>query len=195
MRNRALFLDRDGVINVDHGYVINREDFHFIDGIFELVRYAKSLGYLVVVITNQAGIGRGYYTEEEFHQLMDWVVERFAKNEGTIDKVYFCPDHPVDGIGHYRRYSPMRKPGPGMILAACEEFNIDPLQSVLIGDKMSDIEAGQAAKIATTLLYTPPGSQIETGGEASALALSDLRHAKRALSKPETQSDIPPSEQ
>ncbi|HWK61407.1 MAG TPA: D-glycero-beta-D-manno-heptose 1,7-bisphosphate 7-phosphatase [Eoetvoesiella sp.] len=152
MKNRALFLDRDGVINVDHGYVIRREDFHFIDGIFELVRHAKSQGYLVVVVTNQAGIGRGYYTEEDFHQLMDWVAERFAENGGAIDKVYFCPDHPEHGIGQYRRQSSMRKPSPGMILAACEELSIDPKQSILVGDKISDVQAAQAAGIATTFL-------------------------------------------
>ena len=152
MKNRALFLDRDGVINVDHGYVIRREDFHFVDGIFDLVRHAKSQGYLVVVVTNQAGIGRGYYTEEQFHQLMGWVAERFAENGGAIDKVYFCPDHPEHGIGQYRRQSSMRKPGPGMILTACEELNIDLTKSLLIGDNVSDIEAGRAAGVAVALM-------------------------------------------
>lgn len=180
MQNRALFLDRDGVINIDHGYVIRQEDFHFVDGIFDLVRYAKLQGYLVVVVTNQAGIGRGYYAEEEFHQLMDWVAERFVENGGKIDKVYFCPDHPEHGIGYYRRQSPMRKPGPGMILAACEELDIDPVQSVLIGDKASDIDAGQAAGVATTLLYTPASAQMKREISATpTYVINDLRQAIR----------------
>ena len=178
MKNRAIFLDRDGIINIDHGYVIRREDFNFVAGIFELVRYVKSQGYLVVVVTNQAGIGRGYYTEEEFHRLMEWVAERFAENGGAIDKVYFCPDHPKHGVGQYRRHSPMRKPGPGMIFAACEELDIDPAQSVMIGDKDSDMLAGQAAGVATNLLYAPANAQMkQEANSTSSYVINDLRQA------------------
>lgn len=148
----ALFLDRDGVINIDHAYVHRREDFEFVDGIFDLVAAAKRVGYWVVIVTNQAGIGRGYYTEDDFHRLMQWVAEQFAAHGGVIDKTYFCPDHPEHGVGRYKRHSPFRKPGPGMILQAARELPIDLGRSILVGDKRSDIEAGVAAGVGT-LLY------------------------------------------
>src|SRR5690606_25131903 len=91
---RALFLDRDGVINVDHGYVHRKEHFEFIDGIFELVAEAVARNFLVIIVTNQAGIGRGYYTEEQFQILMEWVRSEFARRAGRIDDVYFCTYHP-----------------------------------------------------------------------------------------------------
>lgn len=149
----ALFLDRDGVINIDHAYVHKRENFEFVDGIFDLVAAAKGLGYLVVVVTNQAGIGRGYYTVADFHVLMDWVGAQFAARGGALDGVYFCPDHPEHGIGAYRRDSSFRKPGPGMLLQAARELGIDLAGSVMIGDKASDAQAGQAAGVGTLLFF------------------------------------------
>ena len=143
----ALFLDRDGVINIDHAYVHRKQDFHFIDGIFELVAAAKAAGYLVVVVTNQAGIGRGYYSEADFHELMNWVQEQFAYRGGHIDGIYFCPDHPEHGIGKYRRDSEFRKPAPGMLLQAAAELDIDLENSILVGDKASDVEAGERARV------------------------------------------------
>ena len=94
MKKPALFLDRDGVINLDHGYVHTPEEFEFVDGIFEVVATANRAGYLVVVVTNQAGIGRGYYSETQFHALTDWMKASFAEHGGQIDAVYFCPYHP-----------------------------------------------------------------------------------------------------
>lgn len=154
---RALFLDRDGVINVDHGYVHRPDQFEFVDGIFDLVRNACRRGYHVFIVTNQAGIGRGYYTEQDFHALMEWVCGEFRANGGQIDKVYFCPYHPEHGIGTYKRETSFRKPGPGMILAAAEEFGLDLAASVLIGDKESDIEAGVAAGVGCNVLFCPDG--------------------------------------
>lgn len=155
MMRRALFLDRDGVINVDHGYVCRIEDFQFIDGIFELVAQAVSRDYLVVVVTNQAGIGRGYYTEADFHHLMAWVAEQFELRAGRLDKVYFCPFHPTHGIGDYLRDTPMRKPGPGMIQQACAELDIDAGRSMLVGDNLTDMQAGLAAGVGSNLLLRP----------------------------------------
>lgn len=152
---RALFLDRDGVINVDHAYVHKRESFDFIDGIFELVRSARELGYLVLVVTNQAGIGRGYYSEAEFLELTEWMKAEFASRGAAIDAVYFCPDHPLHGLGRYRRDSPMRKPAPGMLLKAREEFDINMALSVMVGDKRTDMQAGAAAGIGTLLWLNP----------------------------------------
>ncbi len=171
MKRRALFLDRDGVINEDTAYVCRQENFTFIDGIFDLVASAKARGFLVVVITNQAGIGRGYYTEKDFHSLMKWVNSRFEAHGGTLDKIYFCPSHPEHGIGAYRRESPFRKPAPGMLQAAIRELDIDPSRSVLIGDKMTDIEAGRAAGITINLLFRPEA------GESYQPAISHLGEA------------------
>ena len=119
MNRPALFLDRDGVINVDHGYVHKPEAAEFIDGIFELVAAAKRAGYLVVVVTNQAGIGRGYYSDADFHALMDWMKARFVKRGGQVDAVYFCPDHPESGIGGYHHESEFRKPAPPRCQGSC----------------------------------------------------------------------------
>jgi D-glycero-D-manno-heptose 1,7-bisphosphate phosphatase len=170
MKKPALFLDRDGVINVDHAYVHKKEDFHFIDGIFELVAAAKQAGYLVVVVTNQAGIGRGLYSEREFHELMAWVGEQFASRGGKIDAVYFCPYHPEHGVGEYRRESNNRKPAPGMLLQAAADLDIDLAHSIMVGDKSSDMEAGFAAGLGTLLCLGPKseagsGQSIKHGHE------------------------------
>lgn len=161
MRRAALFLDRDGVINVDHGYVHRPEEFEFIDGIFDIVAAAKAAGYIVVIITNQAGIGRGYYSEQQFHQLMRWVRRKFEDNGGKIDAIYYCPFHPVHGVGHYKKDSELRKPKPGMILQAAMEHGIDLELSILIGDKLSDMQAGQRAGVGTLVLYGAADEQFE----------------------------------
>ena len=153
MKRPALFLDRDGVINYDFGYVYTPDNLKFIEGIFELVAQANLLGYLVVVITNQAGIGRGYYTEEHFDNLMNWMKSCFTARGARIDAVYYCPCHPEHGLGRYRKSSIYRKPAPGMILQAEIDLDIDLAASILIGDKTSDIEAGAAAGIGTLLHY------------------------------------------
>jgi D-glycero-D-manno-heptose 1,7-bisphosphate phosphatase len=150
---RALFLDRDGVINVDRGYVCTQNQFEFVEGVFDLCRYAKVSGYLVIVVTNQAGIGRGYYSEQDFAELTNWMCARFQDRGAPISKVYHCAFHPEHGIGIYKLASNDRKPGPGMILRAAADFGIDLKQSVLIGDKETDIQAGVAAGVGCNLLY------------------------------------------
>ena len=155
----ALFLDRDGVINVDRGYVHRIEDFEFIPGIFELTRFAvQQLGWLVIVITNQAGIARGIYDEATYLRLTQWMCECFSARHAPISKVYHCPYHPEHGVGHYRRTHDWRKPLPGMILQAQIDFDLDLSSSVLIGDKISDIEAGAAAGIKMCVRIDPDGS-------------------------------------
>lgn len=168
-RRPALFLDRDGVINVDHAYVGKQEDFEFVDGIFELCRSAKELGYLIFVVTNQAGVGRGYYTEQDFLNLTDWMSDGFKMQGINIDKVYFCPSHPEHGIGKYKVDSPNRKPNPGMILQAIDEFEIDLARSVLVGDKESDIQAGIAAGVACNVLYCSSDNESLLSTAASAV--------------------------
>jgi D-glycero-D-manno-heptose 1,7-bisphosphate phosphatase len=167
LKRLALFLDRDGVINVDHAYVYKNENFEFIEGIFDLCRTAKELGFLIIVITNQAGIGRGYYTEQDFHDLTKWMTGEFSKQGVDIDKVYFCPFHPEHGVGKYKLESPRRKPNPGMILQAAEEFEIDLANSVVLGDKESDIQAGIAAGVGCNVLFCPSGKEPPQCTEAS----------------------------
>jgi D-glycero-D-manno-heptose 1,7-bisphosphate phosphatase len=166
-----LFLDRDGVINVDHAYVCTQDQFEFIEGIFELCRRAKELGYLIFVITNQAGIGRGYYTEQDFLEFTEWMCGIFEARGATIDKVYYCPFHPEYGVGRYKMDSPFRKPGPGMILQAAEEFGVDLKHSVLVGDKESDIGAGLAAGVGCNLFYCPSSATALASGSSVATAV------------------------
>jgi D-glycero-D-manno-heptose 1,7-bisphosphate phosphatase len=152
LKRPALFLDRDGVINLDRGYVIEADQFEFIEDIFEVCRCAQERGYLLFVVTNQAGIGRGYFTEQEFLKLTEWMCAVFQTNGVPLDKVFYCPFHP-EGIEPYRIDSPFRKPAPGMILQAAREYGLDLPHSVLVGDKETDIQAGLAAGIGCNLLY------------------------------------------
>ncbi|MCX9156160.1 HAD family hydrolase [Niveibacterium sp. 24ML] len=151
----ALFLDRDGVINEDPGYVHRAEDVRFIPGIFELARAAHARAYRIVVVTNQAGIGRGYFSEAQFDALMQWMRARFDEAGAPLSAVYHCPSHPDHGIGEYRRESPDRKPAPGMLFRARDDLGITLDTSILIGDKLSDTEAGARAGVAHRLLYDP----------------------------------------
>lgn len=175
----ALFLDRDGIINEDRGHVHRIADFAFRDGIFALCREALARGYGLVVVTNQAGIGRGYYTEADFHALTDWMLAAFRAEGIAFLGVEFCPDHPTHGIGRYRRENPRRKPGPGMILDACAAHGLDPARSVMLGDRATDMQAALAAGVATRLLLpagpeeeaaAPPGTVVlREGGPAAAI--------------------------
>lgn len=158
MNARVLLLDRDGVINVNHGYVHQQVHFEFVDGIFDLARAAYSQQYKLVVITNQAGIARGYYSEQQFHELTNWMSEQFVKQGSQIAKVYFSPYHPTEGIGEYKKDDYSRKPHPGMILQAQKELNLDLESSILIGDKATDIQAGIAAGVGCNILFSQEGS-------------------------------------
>ncbi len=151
-RRAALFLDRDGVINVEKNYVHRIEDFEFVEGIFDLCLHATGKGMAIVVVTNQAGIARGYYTENEFQDLTRWMCGRFAEQRVMVDAVYHCPYHPEHGVGQFKRESFDRKPNPGMILRARDELGLDLSKSILIGDKHSDIAAGRAAGVGRNIL-------------------------------------------
>lgn len=152
MKTKCLFLDRDGVVNYDYGYVHERTNFDFVEGIFDLVKRANELSYLVIIVTNQAGIGHGYYSEEDFYSLSNWMIEAFNFQGCRINDVYFCPYHPSAALPKYRRFSADRKPEPGMIMTAMSKYNIDAKQSVLIGDKQTDIQAGSSAGIKSLYL-------------------------------------------
>jgi len=150
VKSKALFLDRDGVINKEINYLYRIEDFIFNDEIFELCRNYQKNGYKIFVITNQAGISRGYYKENDFLKLTDWMLTEFYLKGIEITKVYFCPHHP-DISGHCI----CRKPKPGMIKQAQSEYNLDLSRSILVGDKMSDIEAGRNAGVGLNILIIP----------------------------------------
>lgn len=153
LQQRALFLDRDGVININHGYVHHPENFEFIDGIFEVVRAAYARGYKFVVFTNQAGIARGYYSEQQFYQLTAWMCNEFLNAGAVIEKVYFSPFHPTEGLGEYKKDYLLRKPNLGMLLQAQYELNLNLANSILIGDKASDIQAGIATGVGLNILF------------------------------------------
>lgn len=152
--NKALFLDRDGIINIDYGYVYKIEDFDFIHGIFDLALEARNKGYLIVIITNQAGIGRGYYSISDFNILTDWMSNVFLSKGISISKVYFSPYHPFHGKGKYKKNHVSRKPNIGMIREAEDEFRINLSKSLLVGDNLTDIQAGKASGIGKNILYT-----------------------------------------
>lgn len=144
---RALLLDRDGVINTDHGYVHAPEATDWVPGIFERVAEARARGYLPIVVTNQAGIGRGHYDEATFLRYTEWVHAAFADHGAPLLATYWCPHHPDAGIGDYRTACACRKPAPGMLLAAADAFGLDLAASVLVGDKASDLDAGRVAGV------------------------------------------------
>ncbi|WP_263382422.1 D-glycero-alpha-D-manno-heptose-1,7-bisphosphate 7-phosphatase [Granulicella arctica] len=151
---KGLFLDRDGVINEEIGYLRHSADVRFIPGIFSLCRTAQKLGYRLMVVTNQSGIARGYYTEADFESLMQWMRDEFAKEGVTLDAVYFCPFHPEHGIGEYRREHEDRKPGAGMLRRGANEFGVSLTESVMIGDRCSDISAANSAGLRQAFLLT-----------------------------------------
>jgi D-glycero-D-manno-heptose 1,7-bisphosphate phosphatase len=149
---KALFLDRDGVINHEVGYLHRPEDVRFVEGIFSLCLTAQTLGYALVVVTNQSGIARGLYTPAQFEALMHWISQQFVQQGIALTAVYHCPFHPTHGIGEFKRESEDRKPAPGMILRAAREHNLDLTQSLLIGDRCSDIAAAHAAGLRQAFL-------------------------------------------
>ncbi|MEC0227949.1 D-glycero-alpha-D-manno-heptose-1,7-bisphosphate 7-phosphatase [Paenibacillus alba] len=153
MKSKALFLDRDGVINVEKNYVYRIQDFEFQPHVFEVLQKFQSENYLLIIITNQAGVAKGYYSEEDFHILNNWMLEQFQKADVNITNVYYCPFH-LNGAPPYNQDSFNRKPNPGMIFAARDEFLIDLEASVLIGDQESDILAGINAGIKKNVLLT-----------------------------------------
>ncbi|MBF0245586.1 MAG: HAD family hydrolase [Planctomycetes bacterium] len=142
-----MFFDRDGVLNTDFGYVHSPEKMRWTEGAVEAVKWCNDNGYLAIVITNQAGIARGYYSEEAFLALMDWMQEQLRQSGAHLDAVYHCPHHPTAGNGPLTRQCECRKPAGGLVRQAIREWNIDAVRSLLIGDKPSDIAAGEACGV------------------------------------------------
>ena len=155
----AVFLDRDGVINVAHGYVCSWDEFEFLPGVPAALRQLQSAGYVLVVVSNQSGIGRGLYTEADLAVLNRRVHRYLLEDHGVeIAQFYHCPHHPTEALLKWRQPCHCRKPAPGMIEQACAELHIDPGSSLMVGDKASDIEAGQAAGVRRLFRVTPEAS-------------------------------------
>jgi D-glycero-D-manno-heptose 1,7-bisphosphate phosphatase len=147
-----LFLDRDGVVNEEVGYLHRVEEVRFVNGIFSLCRTAMELGYRLIVVTNQAGIARGYYSEADFHALMKFMRAELLAEGVEFDAVYFCPFHPEHGVGEYKREHEDRKPGTGMLRRGATEFGVELNESVMVGDRCSDVAAANAAGLRQAFL-------------------------------------------
>ena len=160
MRRAAAFLDRDGVINIDHGYVSRREQFDWVAGVLPAAARLHRAGYALVVVTNQSGIGRGLYSEADFAALTDWMRAEFEAADAPLAGVYHCPHHPVDATGAHRVACDCRKPAPGMLLRAARELDLDLSRSLMFGDRESDLQAAQAAGVQHRYLLATDGSGL-----------------------------------
>lgn len=174
---KAAFLDRDGVINIDHAYVHKIEEFDWVPGVLEAARTLSNAGYLLVVITNQSGIGRGYYDEADFARLTDWMKARFAEAGAPIAGVYFCPHHPEKANPPYRTDCQCRKPHPGMLLKAAADLGIDLPSSIMFGDKPSDMTAGRSAGCHERVLLGTDGIAIPTSSSDATQTFQSLASA------------------
>ncbi len=183
---QALFLARDGVINLDHGDVVEPERFDFVPGIFDLVRRANDAGWPVVVVTNQSGIARGLYSEAAFSDLMAWVQECFAEQGAQIDDLRYCPHHPNAVIGRYRKHCACRKPAPGMFLAAAAQLGLNLAGSLMVGDGARDMQAARAAGVGQCCWL---GATAAQAGRERALAVASLADVQALLPKPHAATD------
>lgn len=152
MSHRAAFIDRDGVLNAERGFVHRIEDFELLPGAVEALRRLQSAGYRRVVVTNQSGIARGLYTEADFERLMGEVRLRLRAEGVSFDALEYCPHLPDAPLAQYRRVCGCRKPEPGMLLTAIRALEIDPVASFLVGDRISDVQAGRAAGVGRCFL-------------------------------------------
>ena len=178
----ALFLDRDGVINKEINYLYKIEDFEFIDGIFDLCRSAVENNFRIIVITNQSGIARNYYSEADLEKLTKWMMRKFAERGIEISRVYACP-HFIDAdLEAYRRDCHARKPNPGMLLQAQKDFNLDLSKCIFVGDKESDMEAGLRAGINNLILLHEEADTIKNS-DSKIDIVSNLHQAKEKLFK------------
>lgn len=140
----AAFLDRDGVLNVDHGYVYRPADLQWVDGAPEAIRLLNEAGYAVIVVTNQSGVARGFYDEAAVHRFHDHMQAELSRHGAHIDAFYYCPHHPEGTVKAYAGPCRCRKPGTGLLEQAARERSIDIPRSFLIGDKPADLEAAAA---------------------------------------------------
>ncbi|MFX0037005.1 MAG: D-glycero-beta-D-manno-heptose 1,7-bisphosphate 7-phosphatase [Candidatus Hermodarchaeota archaeon] len=153
-KNKAIFLDRDGVLNKEVNYLSDPNDFEFIDGSIEALKILEKKGFLLIVISNQAGIARGYFSEETLKRIHEKMINILKQNKTKLDAIYYCPHHP-----EYTGPCDCRKPNPGMIFKAQLKYNIDLKRSYIVGDTLKDIQTGKAASCKTVLVLTGYGKE------------------------------------
>ena len=179
MSRRAAFIDRDGVLNEERAFVHRIEDFVFLPGAIEALRALERAGYRRVVVTNQSGIARGLYTEADYQRLTDQVRERLRGEGVTLDAIEYCPHLADAPLAQYRRACECRKPAPGMLLKAIRALDLDPAGSFLVGDRLTDVQAGRAAGIGRCFLvrtgYALSGEAIGAADEVYADLLACVR--------------------
>lgn len=181
-KRAAVFLDRDGTINEEKEYLYHAEDFTFIPGAVEAIKALKKAGFLVIVVTNQSGVARGYYTERDVDVLHEHIQEELARYATRIDAFYICPHHPTEGLGNYRKSCGCRKGAPGMLLQAAADYQIDLSKSYIVGDKLADVEAGERAGCSSILVLTGYGSiECKRLAEGKARVCADLHDAARLI--------------
>jgi len=173
MTIKTIFLDRDGVINKEVGYLHKIQDFEFINGVFEACLYFQLLDYQIIIVTNQSGIGRGYYDEDAFHVVNNWMLNQFKNQSINILSVFFCPHDPESNCD-------CRKPKPGMFNQASDKYNIDMKKSWMIGDKEADIMAANAAGIQNTLLVKS-GHQIDEKNSKAKFILDSIKQVAEVI--------------
>lgn len=179
---RAVFLDRDGTINVERDYLYRLEDFAFIPGVPQAIKALKAAGYLVIVVTNQSGVARGYFGTAEVERLHTHIQTELAAVGTAIDAFYYCPHHPQQGVGSYRVDCDCRKGRPGMLLQAARDHAIDLAHSYMIGDKEADVEAGRAAGCTPILVLTGYGAETGLSPEGNGVMIcADLPAAVAAI--------------
>ncbi len=152
--NKAVFLDRDGTINEDYGYLYEIEKFRFLDGVLEGLKKFQDEGYMLVIITNQSGIARGYYSENDYEKLSDWMVKELEKRDIHIKKMYYCPHHPDSKIEKYKKNCKCRKPELGLFYEAIKELDIDLNSSIAIGDRDRDVAICKETSIKGFVIYS-----------------------------------------
>lgn len=173
MDKKVIFLDRDGVINKEVGYLHKIEDFKFIDGVFDACLDFQSFSYQIIIVTNQSGIERGYYTEEDFQTVTEWMLDQFKQHNIQILDVFFCPHAPESNCS-------CRKPKPGMFNQANDKYDIDMKNSWMIGDKEADIQAANAAGISNTVLVKS-GHKIDEKNSKARFILDSIKQVVTAL--------------
>ena len=173
MATKTIFLDRDGVINKEVGYLHKIQDFEFIDGVFEACLYFQSLNYQIIIVTNQSGIGRGYYDDEAFHVVNNWMLNQFKDQGVNILGVFFCPHAPESNCD-------CRKPKSGMFNQANDKYGIDMKKSWMIGDKEADIQAANAAGIQNTVLVKS-GHEIDENNSNAKFILDSIKQVSTVI--------------
>ena len=191
MKDKAVFLDRDGTINVDRGFVYRIEDFEFMDGAIEAIHLLNRNSFKVIVASNQSGIARGYYTEEDLKRLHRFINGELAKYGGWIDRFYYCPHHPQAKIEKYRANCRCRKPKAGLLERAIEDFDVNITQSYLVGDSLRDIEAGKAVGCRTILIAPELGAKkVDFSKEVANWVMPSLSSAVEHILELESEATV-----